>query len=506
MRSLPIDPRTLIAITLLVAGAVIGMSSILAWVGRVWYSFFGQGVYSHGYLVLGLSIWMGWTFWRRNPPRRIAPAWSALGPLVLLVLAMAAMELLYIGATRAMLLPLLFLASVALVFGYGAARVLLLPALFMYSALLPFWMFNPILQDLATGVVGLLMNVVDVPFLIEGNFVHIPAGTFEIASGCSGLSFLVSGTILAVYFSAMYLRSWPHRILLVVAAAGAAFFANWMRIWTLILIGHATELQHWLIEDHLSYGWVLFIIFFVPVLFLAHRLEKRELLRGEHAGGGEPAERRTPAREPSAGPMILAAMLGAILLATPRVFTSEISAANAMDPLPLPLPARVAGGAVATDEGSPWRPHYSGARQGFGVYQFDGGPVEVFRGVYPAQDRDHHLFKNRRSLFGPGWRPTDHQLREVQVGPERLTLNEYTGYFHGRERIIWAWYEIAGRPAATRLGAKLVEAQAFFSGRNDGVVIALSAECTPGCEQVRARFEDFLAEGGEELRWQPGRN
>ncbi|MFU8878531.1 MAG: exosortase, partial [Wenzhouxiangellaceae bacterium] len=249
MRSLPIDPKPLIAITLLVAGAVVGMSSILAWVGSVWYSFFGQGVYSHGYLVLGLSIWMGWTFWRRNPPQRIAPAWSALGPLVLLVLAMAAMELLYIGATRATLLPLLFLASTALVFGYGAARVLLLPALFMYSALLPFWMFNPVLQDLATGVVGLLMTLVDVPFLIEGNFVHIPAGTFEIASGCSGLSFLVSGTILAVYFSAMYLRSWPNRIALVVAAAGAAFFANWMRIWTLILIGDATELQHWLIED-----------------------------------------------------------------------------------------------------------------------------------------------------------------------------------------------------------------------------------------------------------------
>lgn len=497
MRSKTIQIPVLTAALLLAAGAVIGLSSILKWTGSVWYSFFGQGVYSHGYLVLGLSIWMGWTFWRRNPPQDIAPNWSALVPLVLLVVAMAAMELLYIGATRAMLLPLLFLAITALVFGYGAARVLLLPALFMYSALLPFWMFNPPLQALATRMVEVLMHLGDVPFLIEGNFIHIPAGTFQIATGCSGLSFLVSSTVLAVYFSAMYLRAWPHRILLVAAAALAALFANWMRIWTLILIGHHTELQHWLINDHLSYGWVLFIIMFVPVLFLAHRLEGRELRRGGGVPGREP---RPLQRNLSAGPILVAALVGAALLATPRLFTSETTLADALDPLP--LPERIAEGVVKVDRHSPWQPDYRNARVGSGAYQVNGQVVEVFRAVYPEQDREHHLFSNRKSLFGADWRPVDHRLRVTQVGAETVTLNEFTGYMNGRERIIWAWYEIAGRPVASRLGAKFVEVRSFASGRNDGVVIALSAECMSDCDPVRARFEQFLRESGERLRWQ----
>ncbi|NHA15380.1 exosortase C-terminal domain/associated protein EpsI [Thioalkalivibrio sp. XN279] len=497
-----IEPKVLLPIAILLAGAVVGMSSILAWVGSVWYSFFGQGVYSHGYLALGLSIWMGWVFWRRNPPAKIGPDWRALAPLVLLVLAMSAMELLYIGATRAMLLPLLFLAATALVFGFGAARVLLLPALFIYSALLPFWMFNPMLQEIATRAVGFLMSFSGTPFLIEGNFVHIPAGTFEIASGCSGLSFLVSGTVLTVYFSAMYLQHWSHRLLLVAAAMAAALFANWMRIWTIILIGQATQLQHWLINDHLSYGWVLFILFFTPVLFFATLLEKREIRESRRAQLEETAQAPPPrARDFSGTRMLRAAAVGALLLAIPRLFASEVTAGYTIDRLP--LPEQIAGVARKAAEQGAWQPQFRNAREGAAIYLFDGSTVEVFRAVYPEQDRTRHLFRNREALFGRGWRPVDHRLVNASVGSEIVRVNEYRGYIAGRERVIWAWYEVAGRPVATRLGAKLVEAQAFFRGRNDGVVVAVSAECEAGCEGARERLYAFLSAAGAELRWQP---
>ena len=439
--------------------------------------------------------------WRRDPPARIGPSWSAAIPLVLLVAAMAAMELVYINSSRALLLPPMFVAATALVFGWPAAKRFVMPAGFVYLGLLPLWVLQPALQALATRVVNLLMGFGNVPVYIEEFRIHIPAGTFEVASACSGLSVLLSAVTLALFYDAMYLRRWSHRFVLLGAAIAAALVSNWVRIWTLILVGQYLGLDYWLIDDHYLYGMILFLVFMVPVGFLASHLEGREQAQERQAPSGRQA--REAAIRTGGAAMLAAAIVGALLLAVPRLFASDGRATYSVEPLP--LPEVTAAGAVRVGGLSAWQPRFRNAREGSAVYQSDGGRIEAFRAVYPQQDREHHLFQDRRSLHGRDWWEIEHSRREVAVGQERLVVNEFIGRLSGRERITLAWYEVAGQPATSRLRAKLVEARALGSGRSDGVLVAVSMACEPDCNHARPVLERFLERSGDSLRWRPGR-
>jgi hypothetical protein len=63
-------------------------------------------VYTHGYLVLAMAVWLGWWVWTRNPPARLAPdngggcsRWSGPGG------AAGLMELVFLNVPRLYLVP-----------------------------------------------------------------------------------------------------------------------------------------------------------------------------------------------------------------------------------------------------------------------------------------------------------------------------------------------------------------------------------------------------------------
>lgn len=493
------------ALVLLAAGAWVGMSSVFAWIFSAWWSFAGVGVYSHGYLVLAMSVWMGLVYWRADPPRPLSPTWWALLPLLGLAGMLALMELLYIDSSRALLVPPLMLAAITLVFGSPAGRRLAVPVLFLYAGLLPWWILNPPLQQIATAVVGFLVGLVNVPAYIEGNFIHVPAGVFEIASACSGLSFFITAISLAVFYGAMYLWRWRSRGMLLAAAAGAALVSNWIRIWTLVLIGNYTEMRHWLVGEHYLFGWGVFLIAMAPVLFLARWLEDRDLAaekNGAHAAADH-VEGTEPASSPAvASSVILAAVVGALLLTLPRAFiAAEMPPANTAEPLP--LPGRI--GVVEQIAAEPdWRPRFINAREGLASYPWREGTVHVYRAVYPEQNSDHHLFLGRNSLVGDNWQPLEQSAGQVELKSGSLTVVEHRGSINGDEHLVWAWYEIAGRPVTGRLGAKLAEIGGITRGRNDGVAMALAMACGLDCDLARRRMQGFIPAAYPVIQWHPG--
>jgi exosortase len=257
----------------ILAGAWIGLRPLLSWIHDMWSGFFGVGPYTHGYIVLALSVWIGVQRWREAPPTVLSPYWPAGLALLGLIASLYGLQLAGINSSRAMLLPLYFLAAVAFVYGRDAAVRLVPAAMFIYLGLTPWWLLEPTLEVIAVKATGTLLSVSELPFHIEGQRIHIPAGTFEIVSACSGLSFTLSALTLAVFYSAMYLKTWPHRIILIAVAIFAAMASNSVRIAALILIGERSQMQHWLMDDHYGFGWTVFVVALAPVLWLATHLE-----------------------------------------------------------------------------------------------------------------------------------------------------------------------------------------------------------------------------------------
>ena len=101
---------------------------------------------------------------------------------------------------------------------------------------------------------------------------HLAAGVFEVAGGCSGIHFLIVSLALATLYGEIGRDSLKVRLQLVALAAGLALLTNWLRVYIIIVAGHLTDMQHFLIrEGHYNFGWMLFAGMMVVFFLLARR-------------------------------------------------------------------------------------------------------------------------------------------------------------------------------------------------------------------------------------------
>ena len=266
----------LLSLPVIVVAICIGFAPLLHDLQAQWND--AYGAMSHGYLVFALAGYLAVRAWRSGGgPPAARPWWLAAIPLVALLGVAWWLESRQIGTGRAIVLPPLLLAVLSLAFGPAVLQRLAWPVAFCYFGLPVWYPFNSLLQWATTTVSTAIVHLTGVPVYVEGNFVHITAGVFEIASGCAGLNYFIVALTIGAFAATLYLHRWSSRLTLFVATAVAGIVANWARVSSLILIGHATRMQHYLVRvDHLVYGWVLFLVMMVPVALLLRRLQDRE--------------------------------------------------------------------------------------------------------------------------------------------------------------------------------------------------------------------------------------
>lgn len=56
-------------------------------------------------------------------------------------------------------------------------------------------------------------------------------------------------------------------------AAALGLLANWLRIYILVLIGYHTEMQSSLMNDHETFGWVVFAFILIPAIYFSPMLK-----------------------------------------------------------------------------------------------------------------------------------------------------------------------------------------------------------------------------------------
>ena len=476
----------LIALATLLAGVALTNWPMLVALQTTWADKYGA--HSHGYLVLGLSIWFAWRAYRTPPGIRIGrPWWSALPVLVVLLVVAAASEALYVGPSRTAVLPPLILACIALCLGREAAVRLAWPVLFLFFAL-PIWgPLNEPLRQLTSGISQAAVQAVGIPVYVEGNLVHLPQGVFEIASGCSGLNYFVAGLTLAAVYCTLYLQTWRSRLLLLLTAACAALVANWLRVASLIAIGHATQMQSYLIRvDHLWYGWGLFLLLMIPVHWVGRRLEMRE-----EAGAVAPASFSIPPA------LWRFAGIGAWTVCAALLLGGIVAVAAGRDDLAAGesrwLQERLDGVVVESEFQSGWTPRYGGAAETRKVWSDgDGSMVEVYVGHYERQSGNARLLDPGNTVTGEQWQMLEMRTIPASDSPDGEEWHEMRGRLDGQQRLLWTRFDVAGHGALTKLSLKLREALGALRGRRDGSVIALQARCAADCARAQESIRSYL--------------
>jgi exosortase len=161
--------------------------------------------YSHGFLipvVSGYLVWASRARLRRIPP---APSWAGLAGLLagaaLLLVGVAGAEVF----TQRVSLLVVIASLVLFLAGWEWLRRLAFPIGFLLLAVpLPYILYYGLtgpMQSVAARFATMGLRVVGVPVVAQGNILHLPDVSLEVAEACSGIrslyAFLAIGALLA---------------------------------------------------------------------------------------------------------------------------------------------------------------------------------------------------------------------------------------------------------------------------------------------------------------------
>jgi EpsI family protein len=367
--------------------------------------------------------------------------------------------------------PPILCAALIAALGWRGGRALAAPVAYLYFAL-PVWaVLTPVLQSLTVHATSTLLRVGGVPAFIEGDFVTVPAGVFEIAGGCAGTSFLVVALATAALFA--FVERVPRRatLSLFAAAAAMAIVLNWVRVTTIIVIGNATAMNTPLVDDHYALGWWLFAAGLVPLFLYARRV-----------AAATPATRRGSPPAVPAGTAIARVSPALAVLAAGPLWT-----AFAVDPIgavPVLSAPEVRGWTQEPSSGA-WRPVFPGAAATLArTYRAGPRSVDVFAAFYGRQRPNAKLVGHSSDLGGAGWAYSPRAVPEI--GDHRDVARGTLVAPDGRRRAIWSWYEVRGERVLSPIAVKWREAAGVLGLPARSGVVALSADCRPDCDAAHA--------------------
>lgn len=425
--------------------------------------------YSHGFLMMAMVIWL---VWRQPWPAAGGRRWPWLVAMLPLLLLWWLGQMADIILFEQLALPALWLLAVGVIWSTAALRAFAFPILLLYFAV-PLWdHLVPWLVQMAVEVVSFLVARTDIPVIMQGNQIEIPSGIITVADGCSGERYLVVGLAFGVLAARFFFSCWRWRAVIIGLALLLGVLTNWVRIYLLVLIAYATEMQSSLMHDHEAFGFMLFgVIFALLVLLIRHF--------GDN--GPQPPAAVLPGAQRS-WPAVATALLALLL---PLVAASVIRGLPQVAAQPLQL---------AGQQAQPWplsQPIFNQGRQQQqqAVWPLADGlwletTVSSFgeaRDLLPYSTllrRDLWLILNQRQLLdGDGSPQRELELRSL-VNGERLLLR----------------YSLAvgGQVVVNPYLAKLAEIPARLGGQPLALRVSLVGHCPlQECAAVRRAFDHW---------------
>jgi exosortase len=234
--------------------------------------------FEHGIFVPLFALFVLWQDRKRLQAIASAPSWSGL-PLVVLSLLMLVLGVLGAENFSSRLSLLILLAGLIILFqGWKFFRAVLFPWAFLILMIpIPALILQRVtfpLQLLASKLATVLLELVNVPVLRQGNMIVLAAMPLDVAEACSGIrSLLTLVTLAIIYGYLMETRIWV-RVVLACAAVPIAVVANSFRIF-----GTGLLVQYWDPDKaegffHTFSGWLIFVVALI-MLYVVHQLISR---------------------------------------------------------------------------------------------------------------------------------------------------------------------------------------------------------------------------------------
>lgn len=451
--------------------------------------------YTHGYLVVLASVFLVVSELRREPLSQLSPSWVGAACLAALAFVTTAAHAASTVAIAQLALPLLVISLVWAFAGAKTARRLALPVAFLYFAI-PVWdLATEPLRSITIAIISTVIRSLDVPAFIDGNLIHLPSGTFEVAGGCAGLRYAIVAGTLGALVGLRHHRHWRPVLVLTLCALALAFVGNWVRVLTLVLVGHYSEMQNYLIvEDHSFFGWVVFIVSMTPLFYLHPVVPSTATDSASQAEGVE----RFPGGPPSSQRAVVYFACVALVIGVFLNYRIEYGSPASNVVLAAP---EIPGWNIGAEWADARRPEFIGATSQFARwYEHGTERVGAYIAHYATQTQGREIVFSQHRPQGQG---AVEGRRRIAIQPSSgnsLTFEQLEVVDRGAQRrVVWVGLRVAGQAASGETTAKVLQIVGALRGRRDAQALVLTAECDEDCSDAAAILSGYAAIAAEPL-------
>jgi exosortase A len=453
-----------------------------------------HGEYGHGYLILVVTGYL--ILHNRQTLSSLTPCSSYRA-----LLAVLAVSLLWI---LAVLVDVLVLQTVGLllfilvivwsVLGNQIIAKLLFPILFIGFAI-PIWFpLNPVLQNLSADVVFQFIRILGIPAFQLDNEIILPAGSLSITEACSGLRYFLPALALGTLYGYLNYTTFRARLIVLLISAVAAVLINIIRVFIVVYLGYATEMQHPFINDHLALGWYLFGGM-VVILLAVDALLNRYYQPPEH--GSEESNKNGLIVSCGKGKLqqISVVVAGAMLLSVgpATIYWVNHQPLSEHTQVKLELPSGTGGWAGPAESDNDWMPKYRGAITRKQTYQKGDKYIDLYIGYYRVQKQGKELIYYANRIANQDIWHSQNPKGKLRQTSDRVVLEQLLEKDDGVQRLVWYWYRVAGRDTVNSYQAKALQVLGLVTGNQHAYITAIAVNSGEDITDARKVLGEFMS-------------
>ncbi len=349
----------------------------------------------------------------------------------------------------------------------------------------------------SVAVAAAVLRVLDLPIQMQGFFVVMPAGTFEIEPLCSGLQFFIAAATTGALLAAMRRESWLVTALLMAGAGIIGLLANWLRVVTVILAGYLSDMQNYLVHsEHFTLGWSLFVL---GIGGYVYWIGRRPLPRQASAGEKSSAAGRPHAAVWSAALCVFVAPAYLVIGAANKAAPLAPELATFSEPSWVGPMSSWASWTV--DPGSATR------RIVADYATTDGRRISVVVARYDPPEKAPELSLSVSGFLpGKDWLTLSGEKQELSgASAARTVRRELLRDPQGRTWVFLHWFQIGGRTYDSALQARVAwSLRDAAGGAPPFLALVFASECSKDCVAASAAVSTLAATASAPLIAQIG--
>jgi len=453
--------------------------------------------FAHGFLIVPISMWLIWTRREYLVTVNPQPSWWVALLLIPVGAAWLLAWLVDVAVVQQLALVTMIIAGAWAVLGHKLAALLAFPLFFLFFAVpIGEGLVDPMMEFTATSTVWLI-QMTGIPVYREGLYFTLPTGHWSVVEACSGVRYIIASITVGVLYAYLTYRSWTRRLLFVLVSAIVPVFANTLRAYMIVMLGHMSDMTIATGADHLVYGWVffgfvIFVLFWIGAFFREDHLDEPPV--PAHSADGENISRATNGKlvTTAVGALLLSCM--APLLAH-TVFGSSTSELRQSVSFPVSQGAWRDAGKTGWD----WRSPSKVTGQNSAYYERDGEilgiEVQFADGTIEGAD-----VIGSSSLFAKddsGWRVVSQGKQKVEGPGGEYYVDVARVRGSNRELLVWSWYRVGAVNTSNDYQAKMYQTLACLGFNQPGTYrILLATPVATDFGNASARLQDFLSDYG----------